>query len=181
MKTTILIAIALAVTAPVLTQAACPAEGVNAPAALHESWILEGWEKRKGDSTFVFTEKLGRFYDLGAPGVYYDDLAPGQQTQKTPAAYGAMWEGPFNSMISARHGISDGVQALVGERVASTTLEFVARLEAADGSLTAIFDRSQLGWECTGEGRWVIRHEHNSSRSATVEEIERFLPKADAQ
>lgn len=181
MKTTILTAITLTATTPVWAEAACPAEGANAPAALHESWILEGWEKRKGDQSFVFAEKLGRYYELGAPGVYYDDLIPGQQTQKTPAAYGAIWEGPFNSMLSARHGISDGVQALVGEHVASTTLEFVAKLEAADGTLSAIFDRSQLGWECTGEGRWVIRHEHNSSRNATVEEIERFLPKADAQ
>lgn len=176
MKIIIVIAATLGSLTPVLAQATCPIEGDNAPAALHESWILEGWEKRKGDPTFVFAEKLGRYYELDAPGVYYDDLAPGQRTQKTPSAYGAMWEGPFNSMMSARHGISDGVQALVGDRVASTTLEFVARLEAADGSITAIFDRSQLGWECTDADRWVIRHEHNSSRSATAEEIERYLP-----
>ncbi|MFB8344802.1 hypothetical protein ACWGNA_27140 [Brucella cytisi] len=181
MKITILMTVMLTATTPVLAQTTCPTEGENAPAPLHESWIMEGWEKRTGDQTFVFTEKLGRYYELDAPGVYYDDLAPGQQTQRTPAAYGAMWEGPFNSMLSARHGISDKVQALVGDRVASTTLEFVARLEASDGSFSAIFDRSQLGWECAGEGRWVIRHEHNSSRNATVEEIERFLPKVGAQ
>ncbi len=86
----------------------------------------------KGNGRFTFSEKLGRYYDLEAPGVYFDDLAPGQETKRTPASYGTMWEGPFNAIRTVRHGFSDPVQAIVGERVASTTLEFVARLEAAD-------------------------------------------------
>ncbi|MFC4236633.1 hypothetical protein ACFOY8_15610 [Thalassospira xianhensis] len=68
-------------------------------------------------------------------------------------------------MHSARHAISDGPDAIVGNNVASTTLEFVARLEAQDGTITAIRDRSQLGWQCDGN-RWVIRHEHNSAGSS---------------
>lgn len=181
MKLISMLACAIAMTAalPAFAQQSCPAEGANAPASLHESWILEGWEKREGDGRFTFSEKLGRYYDLEAPGVYFDDLAPGQETKRTPASYGTMWEGPFNAMRTVRHGISDPVQAMVGERVASTTLEFVARLEAADGSVSAIFDRSQLGWECHSDGRWLIRHESNSSRQARVEEIEQFLPKQD--
>ncbi|NUB44995.1 hypothetical protein GEU84_011405 [Fertoebacter nigrum] len=178
MYRTSLVFLALATALPASAQQMCPDEGANSPSALHETWILEGWEKRRGDPTFVFAEKLGRYYELDSPGVYYDDLAPGQATMRTPAEYGAMWEGPFNAMLSALHGISDPVQAIVGDRVASTTLEFVAQLEAPDGTLTAIFDRSQLGWECATDGRWVIRHEHNSAREATVEDIAEFLQPA---
>lgn len=163
---------------PTLAQPVCPSEGPDSPAELHRTWILEGWDRTEGDPEFVFAEKLAKYYELDASGVYYDDLAPGQKTVYTPAAYGGMWEGPFNSMRSAKHGISDEVDAIVGDRVASTTLEFVARLEGRDGNISAIFDRSQLGWECLDEGRWVIRHEHNSSREATVEEIAGFLPAA---
>jgi ketosteroid isomerase-like protein len=181
MKQTSLLAIAIAIAMvgplPVHAQQTCPTKGADAPPQLHETWILDGWEKRVGDDEFVFAKKLGRYYDLQAPGVYFDDLAPGQATMRTPASYGAMWEGPFNAMRSAQHGISDPVQAIIGDRVASTTLEFVAQLEAADGTVSAIFDRSQLGWECHADGRWVIRHESNSSRPAQVEEIEEFLPK----
>ena len=176
MKITCLIAATLALSLPAQARQSCPSDGPDAPASMHQSWILEGWEKHASDPAFVFSEKLGRYYDLGGSGVYYDDLAPDQATMRSDSAYGAMWEGPFNEMRSALHGISDPVDAIIGSRVASTTLEFVALLEAADGTFTAIFDRSQLGWECHAEGRWVIRHEHNSSREATAEEIAEFLP-----
>lgn len=159
-------------------QATCATDGPNGPADLHRSWILEGWERAPGDPAFVFADKLGRYYDLDGQGVFYDDLAPNFQTARRAIDYGAMWEGPFNNMRSAVHSISDGPDVIVGERIASSTLEFVARLEANDGTVTAIIDRSQLGWECTGE-RWVIRHEHNSARTVTKAEIAPFLARAE--
>jgi ketosteroid isomerase-like protein len=166
----------MATALPAYAQQACPQEGDRSPAKLHETWILEGWDKRPDDATFVFAEKLGQYYELNAPGVFYDDFAPGQVTMRTPAEYGAMWEGPFNLMRSATHGISDPVEAIMSDSVASSTLEFVARLENADGTVIAIIARSQLGWECISEGRWVIRHEHNSIRETTLEAIAEFLP-----
>ncbi|WP_234822912.1 hypothetical protein [Ensifer adhaerens] len=155
-------------------QPACPASGADGPAELHRSWILEGWERAPGDPAFKFADKLGRYYDLAGEGVFYDDLAPNFRTVRRAADYGAMWEGPFNNMRAAIHAVSDGPDAIVGERVASTTLEFVARLETKDGAVTAIIDRSQLGWECDGR-RWVIRHEHNSARAVSESEIAPFL------
>lgn len=159
---------------PALSQEICPADGPSSPAELHRSWILEGWDRQKGDPPFVFSKKLGAYYELHAPGVFYDDLAPGAATARSPSEYGALWEGPFNHMLSARHGIADAPQAIVGKDVASSTLEFVGRLEGSDGQITAIRTRSQLGWECAG-GRWVIRHEHNSSRIVPEHEIAEFL------
>lgn len=163
---------------PALSQEKCPAEGPSSPADLHRSWILEGWDRQKGDAPFVFSRKLGAYYELHAPGVFYDDLAPGAQTARSPAAYGALWEGPFNQMRSARHGIADAPQAIVGQKVASSSLEFVGRLEGADGAITAIRTRSQLGWECAA-GRWVIRQEHNSSRIVPEHEITELLKGED--
>ncbi|MGF6258719.1 hypothetical protein [Ensifer sp. LBL] len=156
------------------TPPACPAAGPDGPAELHRSWILEGWERAPEDPAFKFADKLGRYYDLDGEGVFYDDLAPNLRTARRAADYGAMWEGPFNNMRAAIHAVSDGPDAIVGERVASTTLEFVARLETNDGTVTAIVDRSQLGWECDGR-RWVIRHEHNSARTVSEGEIAPFL------
>ncbi len=69
---------------------------------LHETWILDGWERAPGDPDFVFAEKLARYYDLEDPGVFYDDPAPDGKTARRAIDYGAMWEGPFNNMHSAR-------------------------------------------------------------------------------
>ncbi len=152
------------------TASSCPTDGPDSPAILHETWILEGWDRQPNDRAFVFAEKLGRYYDLEGPGVFYDDLAPDGKTARRAIDYGTMWEEPFNNMRSAHHAVSDGPDAIVGGFVASTTLEFVARLEARDGTVTAIRDRSQLGWQCDGN-RWIIRHEHNSARIVTEAEI----------
>lgn len=153
---------------------ACPKKGVQSPVELHRAWIMEGWEKKKGDKSFAFAEELGQFYELDAPGVFYDDFAPDFETAYTARRYGQIWEGPFNEMQSALHGLHDQPQAIVGERVASSTLGFVGRLESKDGKITAIKSRSQLGWECV-DGRWVIRHEHNSSQIVPEEKIAEFL------
>jgi hypothetical protein len=162
------------------TAQSCPADGQNGPVMLHETWILDGWERAPGDPAFVFAEKLARYYDLEGPGVFYDDLAPDGKTARRAIDYGALWEGPFNNMRSAHHAISDGPDAIIGNSVASTTLEFVARLEARDGAVTAIRDRSQLGWQCDGN-RWVIRHEHNSARVVTEAEIAPYFQQTEEQ
>jgi len=167
-----------AIAQPALSQESCPAAGPSGPAALHRAWILVGWDRQQGDPPLVFSQKLGDYYELDAPGVFYDDLAPDAATARSPAEYGALWEGPFNRMRSARHGIADAPQAIVGEDVASSTLEFVGRLEGANGEITAIRTRSQLGWECAG-GRWVIRQEHNSSRIVPEHEIIELVHSGD--
>lgn len=172
-------AILLAGVSQASDQKACPKDGVNSPAELHRAWIMEGWEKKPGDKKrFAFDKKLGRFYDLDAPGVFYDDFAPDFETAYTPAQYGQFWEGPFNAMRSALHGLHDEPQAIVGDRVASSTLGFVGRLEARNGEITAIKSRSQLGWECS-DGRWVIRHEHNSSQIVPEDEIKAYIGRQD--
>lgn len=75
------------------TAQSCPADGQNGPSILHETWILDGWERAPGDPAFVFAEKLARYYDLEGPGVFYDDLAPDGKTARRAIDYGAMWKG----------------------------------------------------------------------------------------
>ncbi|TIT81367.1 MAG: hypothetical protein E5W56_08790, partial [Mesorhizobium sp.] len=83
----------LALAEPVAAQP-CPQGGDDAPLALHKSWIMDGWERRQGDPTFVFAKKMNRYYDVNAPrGVFYDNFAPGaSQLFDNAAVYGANWE-----------------------------------------------------------------------------------------
>jgi ketosteroid isomerase-like protein len=66
-------------------------------------------------------------------------------------------------------------EAIAGEDLATSTLEFGARLEMADGSIVGIRTRSTLVWRCADDG-WRIVREHNSSRRITAEETQRLFP-----
>lgn len=183
MHTTRKILFALAVaslSAPVLAQdaATCPQEGPASPLALHEEWIMEGWERREGDPAFVFTEKMGKFYDVEDPsGIYWDNFAPGDKQLFTDAVvYGANWRDLQNGARSVLHGMTDVHDAVVGDRVASSAVGFVGRLERLDGNVVAFDARSQLGWACV-DGAWKIKHEINYAREAEPGTIESTLGK----
>jgi hypothetical protein len=140
----------------------CPPEGPNAPLALHEEWIMQGWERREGDPAFVFTQKMGKYYDLEDPtGVFWDNFAPGETQLFTDAlVYGPNWEGLQNASRSILHGMSDGNAILLSEDIASTTVGFVGRIERLSGEILAFDARSQLGWKCV-DGVWKIKQELN--------------------
>ena len=142
---------------------------------LHREWILQGWERRPEDEAFDFRAKLGKFYDFDAPGVLlYDDFDVDHRVAHSAAQYGAFWTAPFNALRSARHRVIDGPDVIATQDLATSTLEFAARLEAADGAITAIRTRSTLVWHCTGQG-WKIVREHNSSRRVSEAEIDALL------
>lgn len=171
MKTIILPIVLTLAAAPVAAQT-CPQQGDNAPMALHEAWIMEGWERNEGDPQFVFAEKMKRYYDLENPeGVFYDNFAPGEtQLFDNAAVYGANWEDLQNGVRSVLHALTGGNDHLVSGSVASTTLGFVGRIDRLDGDVIAFDGRSQLGWTCT-EGAWKIRHELNYAWVVEPEEI----------
>lgn len=59
---------------------------------------------------------------------------------------------------------------MVGDELATSTLEFVGRLEPAESQpVVSIRTRSTLVWRCTGDG-WKIIREHNNSRRIAAEE-----------
>lgn len=157
----------------------CPQDGDNAPLALHESWIMAGWERREGDPRFVFSQKMRKYYDLeNTAGVFYDNFAPGdKQLSRDAARYGANWEDLQNAARSVAHGLTDGHDVIVSDSVASTTLGFVGRIERLDGKVIAFDGRSQLGWQCVN-GAWKIRHEMNYAWIVEPKTIEKFLGKA---
>ncbi len=159
---------------PALAQE-CPQTGENAPAALHRTWMMEGWERAEGDPEFVFATKMERYYDLDDPmGVFYDNFAPGEtQLFDNGAIYGAKWEDLQNAARSVRHALTGGNDAIVDDDVASTTLGFVGRIDRLDGQVIAFDGRSQLGWKCVG-GIWKIRQELNYAAVVDPAEIERF-------
>lgn len=181
MKTLFLAAGLLALSAPVAAQT-CPTDGENAPLALHQSWIMTGWQRNEGDPPFVFAEKMKRYYDLSAPGgVFYDNFAPGAtQLFDNAAVYGANWEDLQNGARSVVHGLTDGHNQIASDTVASTTIGFVGQIERLNGEVTAFDARSQLGWVCTG-GEWKIRHELNYAWVVQPDQIARYLRRETAQ
>lgn len=160
------------------------AVGADAPACstsegqvtvLHREWILVGWEKLPGNGPFDFRAKLGKFYDFNSPDVVlYDDFEPQHRVARSAAEYGTFWTAPFSAMKSARHRVLDGPETVVRENLATSTLEFAARLEAADGAITGIRTRSSLVWQCTAQG-WRIVREHNSTRQIERGEIDSLI------
>ncbi|WP_428929573.1 hypothetical protein [Marinibacterium sp. SX1] len=150
----------------------CPQTGADAPGAMHADWIMDGWERREGDPSFVFAEKMARYYDLKDPqGVFYDNFAPGETQLFTDATvYGANWEDLQNGASSVLHGLTKANQELIDDRVASTTLGFVGLIDRLDGAQIAFEGRSQLAWACTDAG-WKIRQELNYAWIVEPEDI----------
>ena len=178
--TTTKLAIALAAGAmatPAFAQS-CPQDGPNAPLALHEAWIMQGWERRDGDPAFVFVDKMGKYYDLKDPtGVFWDNFAPGETQLFTDASiYGPNWEGLQNASRSILHGMTSGHAVLVSDNVASTTVGFVGKIERLCGAVLAFDARSQLGWQCV-DGAWKIKQELNYSWLVEPDAIEATLGK----
>lgn len=167
---------------PVLTatavSASCPQNGPASPLALHEEWIMQGWERHEGDGPFVFADKMAKYYDLTDPtGVFWDNFAPGETQLFTDASlYGPNWEPLQAAAKSILHGMTQGHSVLVGEEVASTTVGFVGRLERLDGAVLPFDARSQLGWQCV-QGAWKIKQELNYAWVVEPEDIAPFLGK----
>ncbi|HEY8575212.1 MAG TPA: hypothetical protein VIL88_02610 [Devosia sp.] len=162
---------------PALAQATlCPQEGANAPLALHEEWIMEGWERHEGDPEFIFNEEMAKFYDLeNTEGVYWDNFAPGDKQLFSDALeYGQNWEGHINASRSILHGMTDVNEAVVGKDTASSAIGFVGRIEPIEGDVVAFDTRSQLGWSCV-DGVWKIKQELNYAWIVEPESIEAVL------
>lgn len=145
-------------------RAARPAEDPAATvAALHRNWILTGWEYQASDGPFSFRQKLGAYYDFSAPDVVlYDNFDPQHRIVRSAVAYGAVWEPNFAALRSAYHGVALGPFVACSGDLAASTLQFVARLEKKDGSVTGIRTLSSLVWR-RGAAGWKIIREHNSS------------------
>jgi ketosteroid isomerase-like protein len=162
---------------PAVAQPACARRGAAGVGELHRAWILTGWEKRAGDPPWEFDAKLGRFYDGSSDAVHlYDDFDPAHRVARSAAEYAAIWTPPFTALRSAHHAVIDGPDVLLGTGdLATSTLEFAARLEAADRKIIGIRTRSTTVWRCRG-GAWKIVREHNSSRTLPDGAIDELVP-----
>lgn len=158
------LALTAALSLALWVHAARPSEDLAATvAALHRSWILTGWEYKASDGPFSFREKLGVYYDFSSPDVVlYDDFDPQHRIVRSAADYGAIWEPNFAALHSAHHRVALGPFVTLSGDLASSTLQFVARLEKKDGSVTGIRTLSSLVWR-RGTAGWKIVREHNSS------------------
>ena len=164
-------------TQPLLT-AQTTSDSPKLIADLHRDWILTGWEYKASDGPFIFRQKLGRYYDFSAKDlILYDDFDPQHRIVRKAAAYAAIWEPSFATLQMAHHGISFGPYATLSGTIASSTLQFVARLAKKDGTVTGIRTFSSLVWQ-RGASGWKIIREHNSSVIIPSAEIDAALSQA---
>lgn len=154
----------------------CAASGATSISELHKEWILVGWDKPVVGQSWDFREKLGKYYDWEANDVIlYDDMAPDFRIARSPEEYRALWEPSFQALRRANHLVLNGPETVVGDELATSTLEFVGRLEPAESQpVVSIRTRSTLVWRCTGDG-WKIIREHNNSRRIAAEESRQIL------
>jgi hypothetical protein len=130
----------------------CSVSDESAVAERHRQWILN-WDRKTPGEPWDFDEKFGRFYDDNANDmVLYDDFDPQYRVARSPGEYSAIWSPPFKTLRTAHHIVIDEPDAIVGQDLATSTLEFGARLEAADGSIVGIRTRSTLVWRCANDG-----------------------------
>lgn len=128
------------------------------------------------DSPRGFRETLGKCYDWGGRDVVlYDDMAPDFRIARSPEETRGLWETSFQALRHAHHLVLDGPETIVGDDLATSTLEFGAPLKPAEGQpVISIRARSTLVWRCTGDA-WKIVSEHNSTRRITSEETRQLF------
>lgn len=173
----IIAAASMALASPIAAQAQsgttprCPISGATSVQELHKEWILVGWDKPIAGQSWNFRDKLGKYYDWEADDVVlYDDMSPDFRIARSPEEYRALWEASFQALRRAHHLVLNGPETIVGDELATSTLEFAARLEPNEGQpVTSVRARSTLVWRCTSDG-WKIVREHNSTRRITPEE-----------
>jgi ketosteroid isomerase-like protein len=172
----LLLALPIAAQAQSAIATQCAASGANSAPELHKEWILVGWDKPVAGQSWNFREKLGKYYDWEARDVVlYDDMAPDFRIANSPEEYRALWESSFQALRRAHHLVLNGPETIVGGDLATTTLEFAARLEPAENQpVISIRARSTLVWRCTGD-IWKIVREHNSTRRITPEESQQLF------
>jgi ketosteroid isomerase-like protein len=160
---------------PSPAQPVCQADGAPGVKQRHHDWIMT-WDKQPGDAAFALRAKFGTFYDWGGQDVHlYDDFDPQRRVARSAQTYGTFWAPPFTDLRSARHAVLNGPDIVTGTGdLAASTLEFVARLEAADGKIVGIRTRSSLVWRCHADG-WRIVREHNSSLPISSAETDQLL------
>lgn len=144
-------------------------------AALHREWILVGWEHKASDRPFSFRRKLGRYYDWSANDVLlYDDFDPQHRIVRSAAEYGAIWDPSFAALRTAHHRVTMEPVVLVSNDLATSTLQFTARLERKDGKVTGIRTLSSLVWRKIGTD-WKIVREHNSTVVVPTDQIDALM------
>lgn len=158
-----------------LAQPVCQADGAAGVKQRHHDWIMT-WDKQPGDVPFAVRSKSGTSYDWNGHDVHlYDDFDPQRRIGRSADTYGTFWAAPFTALKNARHAVIDGPDVATGTGdLAASTLEFVARLEAADGTIVGIRKRSSLVWRCHADGRRIVR-EHNSSTGVSAAETDQLL------
>lgn len=144
-------------------------------AALQQSWIL-GWDKAEGVPLPAFPEVLGRYYDLDAPVILFDDFDPQRRIFRRVQDYAeAFWPG-FSQMRSAAHAVETRPQVIVEGDLAATQMVFIALLTQPDGAVVATRATSSQVWRRTEDLGWRIARDHTGVEVIPVDEARAAFP-----
>ncbi|GAB7052316.1 YybH family protein [Catenuloplanes indicus] len=124
-------------------------------AALQREWIF-GWDRVEGVPPRDFHDVFGRFYDMDADVILFDEADPRRRTFRTVQDYAdAFWPG-FQALRSAAHAIESEPEVLVSGDLAASRMIFIAVLTGTDGETTHLRCHNSLVWRRTSDRDWHI-------------------------
>lgn len=141
-------------------------------ATLQVDWIM-GWDTTEGEDLPPFGEVFGRYYDMAAPVVLFDDFDPQRRVFRTVQDYADAFWPVFGGLRSARHAIEAAPEVLVEGDLAATRMVFLVILTRADGTVGANRCINSQVWRRTDDLGWRIARDHTSVEAIPVEEAER--------
>ena len=154
----------------------CPQTGEYAPNALHQAWMVDGWDTSEAEPSIGFAENMKGYYDLNDQnGAFYDEIKPGTiRLYDSGSKYGSSWADVQKSAKSIRH-VVDGERysGIDGDRAVSR-LEFITRIDQIEGETIAFDGSSELSLTCVS-GDWKIFHELHFAAITDPNEIEHLF------
>lgn len=148
-----------------------PRDDAQEIAALQQEWILR-WDKAEDEVLRPFHDVLGRYYDLYAPVILFDDFDPQRRVFRAVQDYADAFWPVFSQLRSAAHAIETPPEVIVEGDLGATRMVFIAVLTQPDGTVVATRATNSQVWRRTEDLGWRIARDHTG-----VE----VIPEADAR
>ncbi|MBB6122982.1 ketosteroid isomerase-like protein [Sphingobium subterraneum] len=132
---------------------------------LATEWLEYGWRHLPTDPAFNFRERLGKFYDWDASGVYlFDDFDQKKRVARSPAEYGAIWDEALKGIVFSNR-IEPVEDIVISGNLASAPVYYNITLDMGDRMMNGRI-LSMVVWHRTPAG-WKIIREQGSGLSMT--------------
>ncbi|MDR7274296.1 hypothetical protein [Catenuloplanes atrovinosus] len=143
-------------------------------ARLQREWIF-GWDVAEGDPPRAFDDVFGRFYDLGADVILFDEADAERRTFRAVGDYADAFWPAFQRLRSAAHAIEEEPEVLVSGDLAAGRMVFLAALTGADGGTTYLRCHNSLVWRRTADRDWHIVRDQTAVAPMPADEAARHF------